>query len=147
MSHTSPDLPQVSNHPEYTRGRDSLASYIQFLEQKIQTLESTQGTLTAPPFELALGEVKLSKAPDTIQLRIGKVFGRRATTKWSDPERKCYKAICPVDEKDLTLIERYYFIDEAITGETLYRRTSLERLLKNWNGEVDRAREYYRTRK
>ncbi len=145
---TSPqDLPQVSDHPEYTRGRNSLASYIQFLEQKIATLEAAGATpANPPPFELALGEVKLSKAPDTIQLRIGKLLGRRATTKWSNAEKKLYKEISPVDEKDLVLMERFYAVEESPDAK-LYRRTTIERVLKYWNSEVDKSREYCRTHK
>jgi len=71
--------------------------------------------------------------------RLGKIFGRRESTAWSEKERRALRALSPLDPDDLELIERYYRLPEPPRG-SLYRRKDLLTLLNNWPGEVDRAR-------
>lgn len=84
--------------------------------------------------------VKVQNSP--LQIRLGKLLGRRPSTKWSNDEGKLLKQIGTPDEEDLILMERFYAAD--IPKDSDFRRTSMERLLKHWNGENDKAREWCR---
>ncbi len=75
----------------------------------------------------------------TLQLRLGKLFGRRPSTKWSQSELKALKSIDP-DEDDLKLLEAYYTAN--IPKSENIRRRDLATLLNNFNGEIDRARNF-----
>lgn len=69
--------------------------------------------------------------------RLNRLFNRRDTTKWSDKETRAYRQgaeLCPVDEFEI--VEAYY-----LSGGK-YLRRDLFTLLNNWNGEVDRARQW-----
>lgn len=72
--------------------------------------------------------------PTPIQIRLGKLFKRRDTTKWSDKEIKAFKAIGEIPEDELVLVEKYH------ASKAEYRRRDIQTLLNNWNAEVDRAR-------
>lgn len=85
-------------------------------------------------------EGKPKQKLDAIQIRINKLKHRRDSTRWSNAELKAYRAIQPVDEEDLTILERYYAA--KIPENKDYRRKELLTLLNNWNGEVDRARNF-----
>ena len=79
--------------------------------------------------------------PTQEMLRLNSLFKRRDGTAWSEKELKALKKISPIPEEDLALIEHYYGL--AIPdGEFNCRRKSVEVLLNNWNGELDRARNY-----
>jgi len=74
--------------------------------------------------------------PDETQKRLGKLFNRRESTRWSTKEIKALKSL-EVIEEDLLLIESYY----SPSGSK-YKRRDLITLLNNWTGEVDRARNW-----
>lgn len=106
-----------------------------------------QGEGKAPPnpqggFTLSHSE---SKKPDPDQLAVGKLLGRRESTKWTSEELKLLKAIKPIHPDDLELMQRFY--SATIPKQDDFRRTSLERLLKHWNGELDKARIFNATNK
>jgi hypothetical protein len=69
--------------------------------------------------------------------RIGKWFGRRESTKWSDKEIKSLKSVVKLNttEEDLSVLEAMYLSNYK------YKRKDIVTLLNNWNGEIDRARE------
>lgn len=79
-------------------------------------------------------------APDPCQQRLNSVFRRKDSTKWSLKEERAYKAIKPVAEDELKLIEAYY--SASIKPENDIRRKDLGTLLNNFPGEVDRARNF-----
>jgi uncharacterized protein YdaU (DUF1376 family) len=69
--------------------------------------------------------------------RLGKLFRRRESTKPTQKERKALKAITPIPDDDLTLIEAYYNAPHPPDAD--YRRRDLQTLINNWPGELDRA--------
>ena len=73
-------------------------------------------------------------------VRIGSWFGRRPTTRWSDKEEKAYKALQPIPPDDLDEMHEFYTRD--LTGCKDFRRHDLQTLLNNWNGELDRSRNF-----
>lgn len=81
-----------------------------------------------------------------LMIRLGKFFNRRETTRWSEKERKALKSLMPIDPEDVALLERYYGV-RIPPDEKDFRRTSLETLLNNWNGELDRANIYFASQK
>lgn len=78
--------------------------------------------------------------PTKEQIRLGRIFSRRSTTRWSNKEIKAWKAITPVSESDLSMLERYYSANLPETSD--YRRHDLSTLLNNFTGELDRARNF-----
>ena len=88
-------------------------------------------------FEL---EIQKSEKPDEQRIAVGKLLGRRESTKWSTDELKLLKAIGEIHADDLSLMQAFY--DADIPKETDYRRTTVARLLKHWNGEIDKARAF-----
>lgn len=78
-----------------------------------------------------------SRNQNGIEFRLGKIFGRRETTVWSEKERKALGGLSVVPD-DLALVERYY--SEKMPKDADFRRRDLLTLLNNWPGEVDRAR-------
>ena len=75
-----------------------------------------------------------------LRLRIGGWLRRRPTTEWSDKENKRLKEVAKgLEEADLLLLERYY------TSKCKYLRQDVMTLLNNWNGELDRARNWIGT--
>jgi len=73
-------------------------------------------------------------------IRLGILFKRRETTRWSKPELKALREIEPIPEEDFQAVEKYYTL--TIPKESDFRRHDLVTLLNNWNGEVDRARKF-----
>ena len=55
------------------------------------------------------------------------------------------KQVGTPDEKEFQLMEKYYRAD--IEEGKDFRRTSIERILKYWPSELDKAREYDRKNK
>jgi hypothetical protein len=105
-----------------------------------QGMEREQGTGNIPPnpqggFDMNIQE---SPKPNPDRIAVGKLLGRRETTKWSAEEIKMIKAIQPIHPDDLTMMGEFYRAE--IPKETDYRRTTIERLLKHWTGEMDKAR-------
>jgi hypothetical protein len=85
-----------------------------------------------------------SKAAENspLMIRVGSFFNRQPSTRWDAKERKALKALEPIEEEDLKLLERWFQqIQEP--GEEIYRRKKLITLLNNWNGEVDTANSYF----
>jgi hypothetical protein len=87
-----------------------------------------------------IGKEVISEDATILRIRLGRLFGRKAETKWSEKEVKSLKAI-KIDSDDLSLIEDFYNAIETPSQE-LYRRTSMLTLLNNWNGEVDKAKKW-----
>jgi hypothetical protein len=81
---------------------------------------------------------KGASGPTDLQVRIGKLLNRRETTTWSKKEIAALKDIGEPHEDDLKLLEDFYFA--VIPKDRDFRRTSLQTLLNNWNGEIDKAR-------
>jgi len=78
--------------------------------------------------------------PSELQVRIGRLLHRRPNTPWSDKELKALKAIGTPDEEDLQMLEDFYAA--RIPEAKDYRRTALQTLLNNFNGELDKARKF-----
>jgi len=79
-------------------------------------------------------------SPTLIQSRLGMLFRRRPTTRWSKDELKALAGIGEISEEDLKALEVYYTAN--MPDASNYRRRDLSTLLNNFNGEVDRARQY-----
>jgi hypothetical protein len=82
--------------------------------------------------------------PDDLQERINSWFRRKDTTKWSDKEIRAFRKISK-DPEEIDLLESYY--TATIEKREDYRRRNIETLLNNWNGEVDKARQFVEPRK
>ncbi len=78
--------------------------------------------------------------PTVLQLRLGKLFRRKPSTRWSFDELKAFKSIETPDEEDLRNLERYYFANWPEAKD--YRRKDLLTVLNNFAGELDRARQF-----
>jgi hypothetical protein len=78
--------------------------------------------------------------PTELMRRMNALLRRRDTTRWSKEEIKALKAIGTPDESDFKAVEAFYAAKHV--GEKDYRRHTLEALLNNWGGEVDKARRY-----
>jgi hypothetical protein len=78
--------------------------------------------------------------PTETQKRLNKLFKRRDSTKWNKYEEAELKAIGPISNEDMATIERYYLAKHPTNGD--YRRRDLKTLLNNWNGELDRSRQF-----
>ena len=75
-----------------------------------------------------------------LQIRIGALFNRKPTTPWSLYDAAALEELMPITEEELTVMERFYAA--KINGDIDPRRRSLDTLLNNWNGELDKARKY-----
>lgn len=120
---------------------------VQQLAAKRCTLlpSSSSSPPSSPPLvlggeEKSCREKKNEWKPTEEQIRLGKIFNRRETTRWSDDEVKAWKKVTPIDEADLVEIERFYSL--TIPDGKDYRRHDLKTLLNNFAGELDRARGY-----
>lgn len=78
-------------------------------------------------------------------IRIGSWFGRRATTNWSIYEVNALQELGAIDDEDLNVIEDYYLNFRVLNGFDP-RRRDLTTLLNNWNGELDRARQWKKSK-
>lgn len=82
--------------------------------------------------------------------RIATLFHRKLTTAWSEKEikafRKLVRAKCFETMDELTLIERYYFVERKKGDKGIHRR-DLSTFLNNFSGELDRARAWEHRRK
>ena len=74
------------------------------------------------------------------QLRLGKIFNRRVTTKWKPKEIKELKAVGPIEEEDFQALERFYAFDHPKDDD--WRRQSLPALINNLSGEIDKAKRW-----
>jgi sRNA-binding protein len=78
--------------------------------------------------------------PNEEQRRLNAIFNRREATRWSKQEIAVWRILTPIPEEDFLHIEKYYKAKLPSNGD--YRRRDLSTLLNNWNGEVDRARQF-----
>jgi len=78
--------------------------------------------------------------PSETQKRLNKFFKRRDSTKWSKIEEAELKSLEPISTEDMVTVERYYTAKHPPTAD--YRRRDMITLLRNWNGELDRARQF-----
>lgn len=72
------------------------------------------------------------------QCRIGKLLNRRESTAWDKKELAAFKGIKQPPEEDMKALEDYY--NAVIPKLEDFRRRSLQTLLNNFNGEIDRAK-------
>jgi len=97
-----------------------------------------------PPAKARAKKPKAGWEPDANQKRINALrqFRRRDTTPWSEKECRQYAALAKagmMDEESLSMVEAYYAAN--LPNDMMdIRRTTVEILLNNWGGEVDRAR-------
>jgi hypothetical protein len=76
-----------------------------------------------------------------IQIRIGKLLGRRESTQWSKEELQALKEISEPSAEEWFQIEEFYSATN-IGPDQDYRRTAILTLLRHWTGELDKARSY-----
>jgi len=113
----------------------------------IQTKEvvQTKETPQTPQGVLELNGEEEKGAKNIVEFakmrqRVGALFNRKPTTKWSDKEQRRFKEICPLDDDELTMVERYY--TEMRRKPDNHCRRDLYTFLNNYRGEVDRAYAY-----
>lgn len=80
-----------------------------------------------------------TREPSPLQIRIGKLLGRRESTVWSDKELDALKKIKEPTDEEWEQIEKFYAAD---IPKDDFRRTTMQVLLNNWTGELDKARIY-----
>lgn len=78
--------------------------------------------------------------PCPIQKRLNRLFHRRDSTPWSSKELKAFKAIDTHEPDDLAALESYY--TASLPQGKDFRRRDLCTLLNNFQGELDRARNF-----
>lgn len=83
------------------------------------------------------GELSLNLL--TFQQRANRLLGRRDTTNWTPKEIKAAKPNLDTCEEDWKLLEAFY---SKRNEKDVYTRRSMETLLNNWAGEIDKARAY-----
>jgi hypothetical protein len=98
----------------------------------------------APSLALSSEPVSRKKvaAKDATQLRVERLMRRRESTPLSANEAKAYKAALPAilatQEADWVALEAFYAAPQSET----FARKDLPQLLNNWNGELDKARNW-----
>lgn len=88
------------------------------------------------------------KTPQSEEAKmICKIVHRKESTEWSSAEIRAFLALklTKSDHADLTLLLRYYEFERA-KGEKGIHRRNLITFLNNYQGELDRAEEWQRTR-
>lgn len=78
-------------------------------------------------------------------LRIGALFGRKPKTLWTIYEVEALQQIGDLDEDDIVALEDYYLNFQVVNGFDP-RRRDLATLLNNWTTEIDRARQWKKTK-
>ncbi len=98
----------------------------------------TQPNLTkpdpTPPIDKKVWE------PSETHLRFNTLFGRKATTAWTDKEKRALANLGVIPEDDMKLIESRYA--RVLPPSEDYRRRELLTLLNNFQGELDKERNY-----
>jgi hypothetical protein len=82
-------------------------------------------------------KVELSLNLLTFQQRANRLLGRRDITNWTPKEIKAAKPNLNTCEEDWKLLENFY---SKRNEKDIYTRRSMETLLNNWAGEIDKAR-------
>lgn len=81
------------------------------------------------------------------ELRVGALMKRRPSTPMSPSEARAYKGALPaikaMTEEDWQILEAFYQAPQQKT----FARKDMGALLNNWNGEVDKAKEWAKTHK
>lgn len=90
-------------------------------------------------------KVETIQKQDPTRIEVGKLLGRRESTKWSNEEIRLLKSITPILHDDMSMMKEFY--GAFLPKESDYRRTTIERLLKNWNGELDKARAWKQSKR
>jgi hypothetical protein len=80
--------------------------------------------------------------PSALQVRVGKWFHRRETTKWGDSELRGLKKVEKLETNpaDLDVLEAFY--TATIPKDDDFRRRSIETLFNHWQGEIDKAKKW-----
>jgi hypothetical protein len=105
---------------------------------KSTTTKNEGSTKNDPPIVPQGGRRTDTKEASEWADRICKIFRRRLNTPWSAKEIKAFKIICPIDDDELCMVERYY--TTASRGDKTWLRREVLTFLNNYRGEVDRAR-------
>jgi len=90
-------------------------------------------------------EVEESFKPDHQKIAVGQLLGRRESTQWNTEEIRLLKSLGIIHPDDMALMQDFYGAD--IPKDDDRRRTTIERLLKHWNGELDKARAYKQSKR
>lgn len=99
-----------------------------------------EGESPKPPKGDVNGKKNGAAPTNPTAIRIGAIFNRRPTTRWSEKEIKAFKCLGQVEEDDLSVMEEYY--RENSGKPDSYLRRDLMTLLNNFSGELDRAWAY-----
>jgi hypothetical protein len=136
---TVPKAEQFRGDSKASRG-DSKAS-----QSTLENHQEPLGTTSTPAGGYLLNGEEEQAAKNMTEYaqawsRIATLFNRKLTTQWSDKEKRAFKKLCPIDEDELTMIERYYAAERKRTDH--HCRRDLYTFLNNYRGEVDRAYAY-----
>jgi len=136
------DRARANAEKRWTKTPDAVAcktdaTALQLHSHSIDAASSVQCSPTPSPIPTPATPIKKKSVciDPAIKARVGGWFGRRESTKWSDKEVKALKALGDITE-DLDQMEALYK-----SGDT-YNRKQIQTLLNNWQGEMDRARQY-----
>ena len=134
----STDVQQNVNEIQLTKNQEPLTSNHEPLtnnqsihQQADKESIFPQGSLSKSIYEQKRIKV-LRQMP--MMARIGKWFNRKEDTLWTVAEAKALKQIKPTND-DLDILEKYY--SDRTSDKPL--RKSIDTLLNNWSGELDRA--------
>lgn len=118
------------------------------LEERVAALEALAKKPTpVPPKPKKKPESRLPESEEA--KAVAAVFHRRLTTPWSDGEIASFRKAMPLELEDLQMVARYYEFERrkgsGPDGRTIgVHRHDLGTFLNNYQGEVDRARQWAR---
>jgi hypothetical protein len=89
-----------------------------------------------------LRKIKAGKQTDERAIRVAACIGRQPSTEWDKAEVKLFRDVVKREgfNDELLMVERFYAANRKKTDA--FCRTSIERLLKHWGSEVDKARSW-----
>ena len=69
-------------------------------------------------------------------------FNRRESTRWTAKEMRALKDVVALqtEQSDFDALDKYYMA--TMPADADYRRRDVVTLLNNWNGEIDRAKQW-----
>ena len=115
--------------------------------EKVKWITHHGVTVHSPPSPLKEEKERIEKKEmnggwlaNSEQIRICRIMRRKETTRWSKKEVEAWKLLTPIADDDFLAVEKYY--RAKLPADKDYRRRDLSTLLNNWNGEVDRARNF-----
>lgn len=91
------------------------------------------------PKENTKMEKALSPELEAFRLRVGALFGRRPSTKWSAMEIKKLKEVFSLNTPDEDIVS----LEQRYRSNDKYLRKELMTLLNNWNGDIDKSRSLF----